>query len=187
MKKSLILLPLAAIMLSGCLPLPGGNSGATSGDTPASTSKTNPPAPVPSTTPTTPVEPSEFGTATSPLNASAFYTLVDKICTMPSTEGASDTYVNKEAYIKVECVGNEPLSSYGDMKFLNLSDGTHPITVMYCTFDASITLDLSTKNCLQGKTITVKGYPALYNKKGVKTYELLKKDNDNKPFVLKVE
>ena len=142
---------------------------------------------MPSTTPTTPVEPSEFGTATNPLNASAFYTLVDKICTMPETQGASDTYVNNEAYIKVACTGNTALSSYNDMQFLNLSDGTHPITVMYCTFDASITLDLSAKDCLKGKTITVKGYPALYNKKGEKTYELLKKDNDNKPLVLKVE
>ena len=186
MKKSLILLPLAAIMLSGCLPLPGTNSGSASSQ-PATTSKTNPPAPIPSTSAAPSVDPSEFGTATNPLTASAFYTLVDKICTMPTTEGQTSLYSDREAYIKVTCTGNSALSSYSDMQFLNLSDGTHPITVMYCTFDASITLDLSAKDCLKGKTITVKGYPAIYNKKGVKTYELLKKDNNNKPLVLKVE
>lgn len=177
MKKSLILLPLAAAVLSGCMLLPGKktSSGSTTATQPTSSSS--------SITPTE-VDPSEFGTAESPIGMKAFHDLLDKL----DPNHDCTTYTDQPVYLKATISSHDVWTKYDEVQYLNLRDDNLDATSMFTLVDSSVTEDFTTKDAQKGKQVLVMGYPAFYFKSKTSSYvyELLKKDNDNKPTILKV-
>ena len=174
MKKSLILLPLVAATLSGCMLMPGKKkSSSSSSQSTSSTSTTK-----------QDVDPSEFGTAESPIGMKAFHDLLDKLD--PNHDCV--TYTDQPVYLKATISGHQNWTDYDEVQYLNLRDDNLDATSMFTLIDSSVTEDFQTKDAQKGKQILVMGYPSFYYKEKTSSYvyELLKKDNDNKPTVLKV-
>ena len=185
MKKSFILLPLAVAMLSGCLPGGGGkkkssSSGQVSQSGPVISQDSSADKSV------TPVS-GEFGTQDSPITVSQFIALCDKYCTMPSDDKGYDTYGEQVAYVSGVCTSNNTPTKYHEMGFVNLKEGSAEMLIMYGVFSTeALEEQYKEKDSMKGKTVLASGYCCLYNKAGKKTYELAKKDNQNKPQLISI-
>ena len=174
MKKSLILLPLVAATLSGCMLMPGKKKSSSSSGQPTVTTGTS----------KEDVDPSEFGTAESPIGMKAFHALLDKL----DPDKNCTTYTEQPVYLKATISGHDVWTKYDEVQYLNLRDDNLDATSMFTLIDSSVTEDFKTKDAQKGKQILVMGYASFYykTKNSTYVYELLKKDNDNKPTVLKV-
>ena len=195
-RKILVFAPLFALFIAGCMPrvpLPPASGQTTTSSTSGSGPTTVTPTTTPTTTTTTttssttPIDPARFGTLDNPLTMAQAHALIDEIIDYSTVEqGKSQTYTETPIFLKTQVKSNSAFNDNKEIQYLNLIDGSLEATVMYAVVDSSVTKDYSAKDSMAGFEIIVKGYGALYNKSGSKTYELLKKDNDNKPTVMKV-
>ena len=132
----------------------------------------------------------DTGSLEAPLSISAFATEIEKVIDYSVIEeNKSVTDPDHVFFVKGKVTTNSAPSEDGEIEYLNLEDPDHTevkLTGYRVLVDESVT-ETITKDSLKGKEVVVKGYGALYNKKGVKTYEVLKKDDDNRAYVVKVE
>ncbi len=208
-RKILYLFPLAALVLSGCTFQEGWDAtktwvsdhiwtpilnlfgGKKSDDSGKKQDGGNTPAPS-TDSDTEEIVATEVGSVDNPLTVSAFQTLCDQNITYEGIEeGKSVTDFAHIAYVKAKVSSNTWNTEGTKIQYLNLVDQTNAslqITGMFVIVDASVTGDYSAKDSLKGLEVVVKGYPALYNKKGTKTYELVSKDKSDSenPRLMKV-
>ena len=135
----------------------------------------------------------DVGSVESPISVSEFFALCDENLKFDDVaEGASTVDYAHIAYVKAKVDSNTWNSEGTKIQYLNLSDptdSTKKLTGMFVILDSSIAGDYSAKDSLKGYEVVVRGYPALFNKKGSgKTYELVsngKSDTQN-PRLMKV-
>ena len=135
-----------------------------------------------------------IGSIENPISVADFQTQLDALIDYAAVE-ENKTEVDSSHlfFVKAKVTGSTALNEYKECNFLNMvdeQDATKQVTGYWTVVDSSITEDFSAKDSLKGRTVIVKGYGALYkkvkNNQETKTYELMKKDNDNKATVVKV-
>ena len=213
-RKILYLFPLAALVLSGCTFEEGWNTtktwisdhiwtpilnlfgGKKSEDSGKKQDGGNTPAPS-TDSDAEEIVATEVGSLENPLSIADFIALCDENLKFSDIEGTAKgttTDFAHIAYVSAKITSHSALNaSYGDINFLNLvdpNDSSKKITVMNSVPAESVTADFSTTDNLKGASVVVKGYPALYSKDGTAAqmqYEMVKKDNQSKPSILKVD
>lgn len=180
MKKSLLIIPLAAALLSGCLP--GGGKGGSS-STSKSVTNVTPPSEPEATHPASPwgAVPTGDGTESSPWNVTQAWEYVDSNLTMTfATDKSEQDKVksDKEYYVRgwmcvLETVsdGRDPAHPHS-IKFY-MADNNHHVTAEevesmsdfcregFCVYFADTDPALASEEAaraLEGKVVTVKGY-----------------------------
>lgn len=209
-RKILYLFPLAALVLSGCTFEEGWNTtktwvsdhiwtpilnlfgGKKSSDSDKKQDGGNTPAPS-TDSDTEEIVATEVGSVDNPLSVTEFQALCDANLEYDGLEeGKSATDFAHIAYVTAKVSSNTWNTEGTKIQYLNLVDKDNSslqITGMFVIVDASVTGDYSAKDSLKGLEVVVKGYPALYNKKGSgKTYELVSKDKSDteNPRLMKV-
>jgi len=195
-RKFLILAPVIALVLSGCTLFGTKKSSKKKKSSSVTTSLTTSASDSSSTKSTSSSSGSEdvkvVGSIDNPIAISEFQAYADELINYESIEaGKSVTDKSTLFFVKGKVTSSSAFNEYKEIEYLNMDDSTDSskkITGHFVIVDSSITTDYSALNALAGKEVVVKGFACLFHhKQNGKVYQLAKKDNDNKPTVVKVD
>ena len=114
------------------------------------------------------VEDIVIGSIENPISIADFQTQLDALIDYAAVE-ENKTEVDSSHlfYVKGKVTGSTALNEYKEINFLNMvdcDDSSKQVTGYWTVVDSSITEDFSAKDSLKGREVVVKGYGGLYKK-----------------------
>ncbi len=114
------------------------------------------------------VEDTVIGSIENPISVADFQTQLDALIDYAAVE-ENKTEVDSSHlfFVKAKVTGSTALNEYKEINFLNMvdcDDSSKQVTGYWTVVDSSITEDFSAKDSLKGREVVVKGYGALYKK-----------------------
>lgn len=109
-----------------------------------------------------------IGSIENPISVADFQTQIDALIDYAAVE-ENKTEVDSSHlfFVKAKVTGSTALNEYKEINFLNMvdcDDSSKQVTGYWTVVDSSITEDFSAKDSLKGREVVVKGYGALYKK-----------------------